>query len=248
MNRQNIVLNTLLLKNEFEKGRSQSQLVNDLINQLSVSNIEIRREFNADTFSELVAIRKIYLEQNTDFFYSVPDNLFLNKHLNPKLFQYVGESQFMGVKHLKMTLGDWHSSMFKELSYLSKILPANIELNIENDQTRANSDIELLNDFFETANQNNINIGFVNDIGNWIFTDQDVYNCSLSLSRYTRFVHLKNYKKIQDSVDTTPFYDGEINWEKIIKLFSDDLPIALEYPSTMENILNDINAFKTSKV
>ncbi len=68
MNRKNIVLNTLLLKDEFEKGRSQSQLVNDLINQLSVSNIEIRREFNADTFSELVAIRKIHLEQNTEFF------------------------------------------------------------------------------------------------------------------------------------------------------------------------------------
>lgn len=59
----NIVLNTLILKSEFDKGISQSDIVNDLITKLSVSNIEIRREFNAEKISELVAIREICLEK-----------------------------------------------------------------------------------------------------------------------------------------------------------------------------------------
>lgn len=244
----NIVLNTLILKSEFDKGISQSDIVNDLITKLSVSNIEIRREFNAEKISELVAIREICLEKKINLFYSVPDNLFLNEHINPKLFQYIGESQFIGAKHLKMTLGDWNKSLTKELVYLSKILPKNIQLNIENDQTLSNSDIALLNNFFETADQENINIGFVNDIGNWIFTNQDVYKCSLTLRPFTRFVHLKNYQITGKHISTTPFDSGEINWKDVIKLFSNDIPIALEYPSTLGNIMTDINIIQTAKL
>ena len=79
----------------------------------------------------------------------------------------------MGANYLKMTLGNFDFHNINELQRLNRLLPDSMQLNLENDQSLANAKISRLVDFFRVANENNVQIGFVNDLGKWVYTKQD---------------------------------------------------------------------------
>lgn len=240
MNSNRLVLNTLVKQSEHNSGIAQDKLVTELLDS-GVSNIELRREYGNSTISEFDRLSKFRMTKRINYFYSIPDDLFINKHLNLNILQYVSEAQRLGASYIKMNLGDFDESNDTFIDYLLTIIPSGIQLNVENDQTESNSDIEKLSLFFEKFEGRNQKVGFVNDLGNWIFTDQDAITATNRLLKYTRFVHLKGYVLDQDNKPkTVSFVDGKLNWRLLLEKFSKDLPIALEYPADDVSLQADI--------
>lgn len=239
-----IVLNTLVSQPDHNAGVAQPELVTNLLNT-NVTNIELRREYGNQTLSELQKLSQIRADHRLTFFYSVPDNLFIAHKLNLHLLQYVAEAQLLGASYIKMTLGDFDHSDAHLVDSLLSLIPESIQLNIENDQSAANSDTKKLAAFFDQFNDRSRKIGFVNDLGNWIFTHQDAETSAQALLPYTRFVHLKSYlldDKQQPA--TVSFTKGDLNWKRLLNLFDTTLPVALEYPADSQALVADLAVLK----
>ncbi|WP_057824683.1 hypothetical protein [Lentilactobacillus sunkii] len=241
MNYNRLVLNTLVAQAAHDAGSKQEQLVKDLLNS-GINNIELRREYGNATIKELDQLSELRKRDRLTYFYSVPDDLFVNQQINLKLLQYVAEAQRLGAGYIKMTLGDYNDANPDFIDELLTIIPSSIQLNIENDQTAGNSDTAKLASFFKQFDQRERKVGFVNDLGNWIFTDQDAVTATNALLPYTRFIHLKGFILNQDEKpETVSFVQGELDWQEILKNFPTDLPIALEYPADTNMLNSDIS-------
>lgn len=241
MNSNRLVLNTLVAQVAHDTGSNQEQLVKDLLNS-GINNIELRREYGNATINELDRLSELRKRYRLTYFYSVPDNLFVNQQLNVKLLQYVAETQRLGAGYIKMTLGDYNDANSALIDELLTVIPTSIQLNIENDQTISNSDTSKLELFFKKFDRRDRKVGFVNDLGNWIFTNQDAVTATKALLSYTRFIHLKGFVLNQnENPETVSFVQGKLDWLEILKLFPTDLPIALEYPADANMLNNDIS-------
>lgn len=246
MDKQRLVLNTLVLQAEQERGVTQPELVRQLLS-LNVQQIELRREYQSGQLAELRALNDLRLRHRLVYFYSIPDDLFVDGQVNPQLIQYVAEAAAMGASYLKMTLGDFENTTDFTADQVLRWLPENMHLNIENDQTVANTDPDKLTAFFQTFTASPNKVGFVNDLGNWVFTQRDTFAMTRKLLPFTRFVHLKNYRLDAHQVPQTVAFDqGELNIEELLHQFSPELPVALEYPTTLTALQHDI-ATLTSK-
>jgi hypothetical protein len=235
-----LVLNTLVLQSEHNQGKSQLELVKQLL-ATDCHAIELRREFGDGSLAELEALNALRLQHQLVYFYSVPENLFINQQLNPQLLQIIGEAEHLGASYIKMTLGDYVSGQEFDSQQLTSILPASIHLNLENDQTQENTEPEKLKDFFDRFDTTKIKVGFVNDLGNWIFVNRDAEMATKTLLPYTRFVHLKSYVLDAKGRPTTvPFDQGELDWRAALQKFDSSLPVALEYPTTLTALQDDL--------
>lgn len=243
MDQQRLVLNTLVLQAAQQAGASQVELVQQLL-PLGISRIELRREYNAGTLTELRQLSALRLQHRLVYFYSVPADLFVNGHVNPQLLQYVAEAQVLGASYIKMTLGDFEDVTDFQPQDVLDWLPTGIQLNIENDQTLANTDPAKLTAFFQSFAATTRRVGFVNDLGNWIFTQRDARAMSTQLLPFTRFVHLKNYRLKGDHPETVSFDQGELAPQSLLALFPTDLPVALEYPTSLTGLAADLKALK----
>ncbi|AFR99170.1 sugar phosphate isomerase [Lentilactobacillus buchneri] len=241
MNSNRLVLNTLVAQAAHDAGSNQEQLVEDLLSS-GINNIELRREYGNATINELDQLSELGKRDRLTYFYSVPDNLFVNQQLNVKLLQYVAEAQRLGAGYIKMTLGDYNDAKPDCIDELLTVIPTSIQLNIENDQTTSNSDTGKLVLFFKQFDRRDRKVGFVNDLGNWIFTNQDALTATNTLLPYTRFIHLKGFVLNQDgNPETVSFVQGKLDWWEILRIFPTDLPIALEYPADADMLNSDIS-------
>lgn len=240
MDKERVVLNTMLFHQQILQDKLQSQIISDLVNNLDINRIELHREYIEDYFGELINVQKIVDLKGTEIFYSVPDNLFVDLKLNSKLVQYIYEAKLIHASKIKMTLGDWSDSAKKYVQYINKVLPDDIQLTIENDRTIDNSDVNKLLSFFQESTKKNVNVGFVNDIANWIFTSQDVMIVSKQLLKYTSYIHLRNYKSTRTGIQISSFNEGDMNWEKTIQLFAKEIPVVLEYASNTNQLKADV--------
>ncbi|MCT4388728.1 hypothetical protein EFN46_11070 [Leuconostoc pseudomesenteroides] len=151
MDKERVVLNTMLFHQQILQDKLQSQIISDLVNNLDINRIELHREYIEDYFGELINVQKIVDLKGTEIFYSVPDNLFVDLKLNSKLVQYIYEAKLIHASKIKMTLGDWSDSAKKYVQYINKVLPDDIQLTIENDRTIDNSDVNKLLSFFQES-------------------------------------------------------------------------------------------------
>lgn len=238
MNQSRIVLNTLISQQEHDSGVSQLAIVKHLL-PLGYRNFELRREYFTMTFAELADLAALKLKYRLVYFYSIPEDLFINGHLNTQLLQFIAEARLMGASYLKMTLGDFRQDSIDELKQLNRIIPSSMQLNLENDQTVTNAAVKTLVNFFQVASENKVNIGFVNDLGNWVYTKQDEQAATKQLLPYTRYVHLKGYD-ICDGTRTTSFVNSQLDWQSLLTQFPSTLPVALEYPATIDKLTSDL--------
>lgn len=243
METSRIVLNTLVQQKEQAAGKSQKAIIRDLL-PLGIHNFELRREYFQGGLDELKELVDLKLHERLVYFYSIPENLFVDHQINPSILQYIAEAKMVGANYLKMTLGDFTSAKVAQLNWLAKILPSQMELNLENDQTVANASVQTLVNFFQTAAKHGINIGFVNDLGNWVYTNQQEAQASEALLPYTRYVHLKGYEKDGGQPTTTTFVDSQLDWHKLLPQFADSLPVGLEYPASVDQLKRDLTVLK----
>jgi len=240
LNLNRIVLNTLVLEQGHEDGNSQAKIVTSLLTT-GIKKIELRREYGDGSLNELKKLNEIRLKNQLVLFYSVPDNLFVNGRINPEFIKYVSEAKILGVSYIKMTLGDYSTSDGFKPSDLLDFLPMGINLNIENDQTKENTNSDKLIDFFDKFKNSKRRVGFVNDLGNWIFVQRDAYEETKKLAKYTRFIHIKNYVlNTNNQPETVAFDKGKLNIDKLVSELDEGLPIALEYPTNLNSLTKDL--------
>lgn len=226
-----LVLNLLVFAEKVEKGALQAELIQEAAH-LGFANVEIRREYFKDLEKEMPVIKKIAEELKITLFYSVPEEVFIEGKLNPQLSVYLEEAKAMGVKHIKWNIGDFQELPVAELKALTK---QGIAINIENDQTQTSGTIQAIAKFMEAVTKNQLNIGYVYDLGNWRFVGEDEVEAAEKLKDYVRYIHIKDVTYIDEKPTATDLGTGVIDWQKVLTILPKDVPVAIEYPTTENN-------------
>ncbi|PEZ84319.1 sugar phosphate isomerase [Bacillus cereus] len=227
MRDERLVLNFLVFTNEIENGVLQEDLLRQSVD-LGFTNVEIRREYFKDLTKEMPVIQKEANRLNLGLFYSVPDEIYIDGTLNPKLNQYLAEAKKMGVKHIKWNIGNFTGEL--HAAQLRKLLEQGIAISIENDQTQTSGTIAAIKTFMKAVKKERIDIGYVYDLGNWRFVGEDEQQAAEILKEYVRYIHVKDV--LEKSAPLAIGLDrGEIDWRKVLAVLPKS-PIAIEYPTT----------------
>lgn len=226
-----LVLNLLVFADEVAAGAKQSELIQKAAD-LGFSKVEIRREYFKALETELLEVKKIAEANQIELFYSVPDEVFLKNGLNPKLNEYLSEAKLAGVKHIKWNIGAFNEK--SDLSQLAKLTGSQIEINIENDQTQTSGTISAISQFMEAVKKNQVDVGYVYDLGNWRFVGEDEKIAAEKLTDYVRYIHVKDVSYSNGQPQAAFLDQGEINWREILTILPQDVPVAIEYPTTAD--------------
>ncbi|MFC0903463.1 sugar phosphate isomerase/epimerase family protein [Clostridium sp. MT-14] len=230
MDKKLVVINTLVFKNYMEKGFKQEEIF-EYLNELNLSNIEIRRELIRNFSTEPEMFSKLSKKFGINTYYSVPKYLFVNGQVDKKnILKYVEEAKRFNCKSLKLNLGDYRRYKGNLKEDIKDILNAKISINIENDQSIDNGTCKNIIEFLEACRKENIDIGYVYDIGNWSWVNEDEMENAKLLKDFTRHIHLKDVKKTANGLKTVLLNEGSIPWKKVLNIFPKDIPVSLEYP------------------
>ena len=235
MNKNQLVVNTLVFLNDLKNGINQS-IIMDTINELGIKNIEVRREFIKDFDKELETIREKSKLYNMNIYYSVPEWMYKeNKLLVDDIEKYLKEAKKMNCHQVKLNIGQYDEVTVEDIEILNKFSEIyKVKLTVENDQTSLNGKSEFINKFLVQAKKLGGDITFTFDIGNWVFQEEDPLKNADLLKAFVTYIHLKDMDKERNNVLLN---EGVIDWEKVIDKLPKDLPIALEYPCNTKEIL-----------
>ena len=235
MNKNQLVVNTLVFLNDLKNGINQS-IIMDTINELGIKNIEVRREFIKDFDNELETIREKSKLYNMNIYYSVPEWMYKeNKLLVDDIEKYLKEAKKMNCHQVKLNIGQYDEVTVEDIEILNKFSKKyKVKLTVENDQTSLNGKSEFINKFLVQAKKLGGDITFTFDIGNWVFQEEDPLKNADLLKAFVTYIHLKDMDKERNNVLLN---EGVIDWEKVIDKLPKDLPIALEYPCNTKEIL-----------
>ncbi|SFH55194.1 Sugar phosphate isomerase/epimerase [Pisciglobus halotolerans] len=230
MKNKQLVLNLLVFAEKVQKGAVQSELIEEAV-ALGFRKIEVRREYFKDLASERADIKKLAEEYELELFYSVPDEVFVDGNVNPKLGDYLSEAKQMNIKHIKWNIGDF--AHFKgDVTELKSLTEQGIAINIENDQTQTSGTISAIDTFMRAVKEAGVNIGYVYDLGNWRFVGENEKEAAEQLGKYVRYIHVKDVTYQDNKPQAAGLDHGEIDWRDILTLLPKDAPIAIEYPTT----------------
>ncbi|EOZ5835890.1 sugar phosphate isomerase/epimerase family protein [Enterococcus faecium] len=232
MNKNQLVLNMLVFAEKLENHALQSTLIEEAV-KLGFEKVEVRREYIKDFQAELPAIKQAAFQHNVELFYSVPDEVFVNNKVNEKLTDYLEEAKQMNVKHIKFNIGNFKTGGQK-LTELKTLSDYGIAINIENDQTQLSGVIHAIDNFMKAVKENQLDIGYVYDLGNWRFVGEDEIEAAKKLKDYVRYIHVKDVIYIDNKPQATGLDHGEIDWRKVLTILPDDVPVAIEYPTTKD--------------
>ena len=226
-----LFLNTWIFEDVVKQGTHQDALV-AVAHELGADGLEVRREYFNDLGTELKLVHDAAVKDHIALALSIPDELFVNGKINPKLPQYITELQTLGAQKAKFNVGDFAN--FKgDLKAAFADWPADITINVENDQTVLSGHLEPIKAFLEAAHDAGLRIGYVYDLGNWAFTKGDAIKSAMQLAPYTDYVHFKNADQTAEGVIVTQDLDeGIFDWHYIYGLFKNDVDVALEFPMT----------------
>ncbi|MRH44478.1 TIM barrel protein [Aquibacillus halophilus] len=210
------------------------------IAKAGADGIEIRRELFPNGSFPLKDIKKEIVKYKLFTVYSAPIELWsedgsLNKITLQQVFT---EAVELGASWLKVSLGHYHEGVSDCLE-LKRFIERyeSVQLIVENDQTMYGGNIEKLASFFKYSNHQYVPVKMTFDIGNWYYTGQDVENALVKLSNYVCYIHLKHVVRDADGLKTVPILNEEnAEWTKILRRFSVNLMIALEFPLKLNDI------------
>jgi len=226
-----LFLNTWIFEDAVKQGMQQAELVT-VAHELGADGLEVRREYFNDLGTELTLVHDAAAKENLAIALSIPDELFVDGAINPKMPQYIAELKALGAQKAKFNVGDF-ANFTGDLKAAFADWPADITINIENDQTALSGHLEPIQTFLEAAKDVGLNIGYVYDLGNWAFTNGDAIKSATTLAPYTDYVHFKNADQTVDGAIVTPDLDeGMFDWRHIYELFAGDVDVALEFPMT----------------
>ena len=244
MNREDLVINTLVFLDDLKSGVPQSLLL-DKINELGIKNAEVRREFIKNFNEELIEIRKKAKSYNMTLFYSVPEWLFKEDKLRGReIEEYFKEAYAMNCHYVKMNIGEVSKLSRQDTDIINELCKKySIKLTIENDQTEENGKMDKIHKFLLESKELDGDISLTFDVGNWIFQNEDPIKNAEILSDFVVYIHLKNTDENRKNVLLD---QGTLDLKKILNLLPRDLPMAIEYPcksidEVKEEIIKAIN-------
>lgn len=231
MKNEQVVLNFLVYADCVKKGALQSELLEEIAS-LGFKSVEIRREYFKNRQEEIPVIKAEASRLNLTLFYSVPDEVYVKGELNPKLGDYLLEASAMGVKHIKWNIGEFTGDLHKE--EMKALLGKGIEISVENDQTLRSGKIAAITRFMEAVKEGDLGIGYVYDLGNWRFVGEDERVAAELLKEYVSYIHLKDVIYVDTKPQAVGLDQGEIPWREIVSLLPQDVPVAIEYPTSSQ--------------
>lgn len=238
MKKEQIVLNNLVFANDRKKGMQQLEMLKKVVS-FGIKSAELRREYFDDIAEETPGIVKYAIANDLRLFYSVPDEIFVNHRINPKLAQYYDEAQALGIYAIKFNIGDFEALLSEDISNLNELLSHDIQTNIENDQTQVSGRIAAIGKFMTAVTDAKLDIKYVYDMGNWRYIDEDENVAAKKLTKYVRYIHVKDDRGYGENLVTVPLNSGDIAWQKIMEMLPNDVPVAIEYPTANDQIIKD---------
>lgn len=236
-----IVLNTLVFDTEHNAGLPQPDMLQKVAD-FGIKTVEVRREYFKNIQTETAQVKDINKKLGLKIFYSVPEKIFTDTgDLNPELAAYFDEAKTMGVSAVKMNIGNFTGLTDEIISGLTNVINSGIQLNIENDQTTQNGSSKNIINFLVVAQENKLDIKFVFDLGNWRFVDGNEQSVAAKINQYVRYIHVKNVSQENGKTSVVALDKGIIDWQKTLKDLPTDVPVALEYPATSDEIKHGIN-------
>lgn len=201
------------------------------IKEIGAKGIEVRKELLTSKDYPLEQLKQQIQEHELFTVFSAPVELWSEDgHLNVEpLKEVVAEVHLLEADILKLPLGHYQTqSNIAQVQELIEQLPKGTKLMIENDQTLHGGNVQHLKAFFENALTHNLDVAMTFDIGNWLFTNENVYEALHKLKPYVQYVHLKHVEKQESELVTLPMPLHEKN--EVLEAFPQHLPIALEFP------------------
>lgn len=229
MTNERLVLNFLVFADRVANGELQADLLQEIAD-LGFTQVEIRREYFQNIEEELPVIESEAKRLNMQLFYSVPDEVYISGEINPKLEQYLVEAKRMDVKHIKWNIGDFNGELHG--NQLKTLLEQGVEISIENDQTQISGTVNAIATYMKAVKQAGIDIGYVYDLGNWRFVGEDEVEAAELLKDYVHYIHVKDVRYEDKEPQAAGLDHGEIDWRKVLQILPQDVPVAIEYPTT----------------
>ena len=239
MEKNDLIINTIVFKEQLDVGKSQLELL-DLVSNLGLSKVEIRREFLKDPKVELSQIKRRADELGMTLFYSVNEDFVVGDAINPMMSQLREEAKIIAAPFVKMNTGDADSIDVSTLKEFKSELSSGLGVMVENNQTPHNATLANCRLMMEKIKEADLPISFVFDTGNWAWLGEDPFVAERELKQYTRYLHLKNYDLMNGQASIRTLGEGRLDMLSFIKGFSDVKYIALEYPCPLEILKSDI--------
>ncbi|MFC6322521.1 sugar phosphate isomerase/epimerase family protein [Companilactobacillus baiquanensis] len=230
-----ILVNTAVFEKDVKNGSSQLDMIKK-ITDLGIDGVEVRGEFfGEDRDQELTALKDLAQSKNWLLYFSIPEQLFVENKINENLTSYLDLAKKYSIGSLKISLGEIDTLNDELVAELKNTLaPYDVQLTIENEQNE-HGHMDHVLEINKEIKQAGLPIGYTFDAGNWYWINEDPEKAMDKLSSYVTILHLKN---IQNK-GTVLLDKGATNWKNLINAVTPDIPVAIEYPMTLEELKSE---------
>lgn len=202
------------------------------------NGIEIRRELFANEPFTLKELNDVIHKHQLTAVYSAPDQIWKEDgNLNSEgIKAIIQEGVLIGTSIIKMPLGNYMPG-YSDLQLLKHIIEAynlhdsSIQFTVENDQTFCGGRIEKLREFFTRCKENDVPVKMTFDIGNWTWTDTNMFEAAEQMKPYVVYIHCKHVVQKSGINHTLPLPSAmNAAWRELLSVFPADIPRAIEFP------------------
>ena len=230
-----VSINTAVFLDELQAGISQLTCLHRLTDY-SLDAIEVRGEFfnTATKNAELQSIDHLCQQQNWQFYYSVPEELFQTDKINPKLTNYLNMAARNHIKSLKFSLGDTKQLTTEIIDNLKKqLLATAVQVSIENQPNQFGTLANVTQNLTKLATTK---LGYTFDAGNWCWVDTPPLTAFSDLKAMVTVFHLKKIQQ-HDTILLTP---EDVAWQQILAQLAPTVPVFLEYAIPADQLATQI--------
>ena len=202
------------------------------------SGIEIRRELFPKEPFPLKELNDVIHKHQLTAVYSAPEQIWNEDgRLNMEgITATIQEGVLIGTSIIKMPLGNYRSD-HSDLQLLKHILGeynlegSGILFTVENDQTYCGGRIEKLLEFLTRCKENDVPVKMTFDIGNWTWTDTNMFEAAEQMKEYVVYIHCKHVEQ-KAGINLTLPLPSAMNaaWRELLSVFPADIPRAIEFP------------------
>ncbi|WP_257348794.1 sugar phosphate isomerase/epimerase family protein [Pseudalkalibacillus decolorationis] len=230
-----VTLNSFDTKEVMKKGQGHFL---PLIAQSGAKGAEIRKELFADERFSLKTLREEIEELNLFSIYSAPVELYdqLGNINEEAIKLIVSEAVKLGATIVKFSLGHYDpqsssTDHLKELLTTLQIEKHQLVVTIENDQTEHGGNLKRIQHFFKETMKREVPVKMTFDVGNWMYTGEDVWLATKALSEYVVYLHFKHVEHHDNKLVTLSLPEQDSSgWRKLIQSFPNDILRAIEFP------------------
>ncbi|MFV0381014.1 MAG: sugar phosphate isomerase/epimerase family protein [Breznakia sp.] len=230
MKKEEIVINTLVFVKSNQTGVSQEEMIKKIAS-VGFKRVEVRREFIKNIEEETAAIGRLSKEKNIEMFYSVPEKMYEKKKLRKKeVASYFYEAFVMNCHFIKFIVGEYEVITQEDIAFIKGLKDKyEIELTVENDQTKENGQVNKMLDFLKIWKEKGGEINTTFDVGNWLWIKENPFKNAMKLFEFVSYIHIKDVRE-GNPPSTRLLNEGDLPLKRILEVLPKNVPVALEYP------------------